>query len=66
MSKSALLPLILILLGVFAGLAKPLTALGDSYGPGWAGLLNGGLGFVFIIAAAIAAIAGRSKARPKG
>ena len=66
MSKSAILPLILLLLGVFTGLAKPLTALGDSYGPGWAELLNGGLGFVFIIAAAIAAIAGRSKARQQG
>jgi hypothetical protein len=66
MSKSAILSLILILLGVFTGLAKPLTALGDSYGPGWADLLNGGLGFVFIIAAAIAAIAGRSKVRPPG
>jgi hypothetical protein len=63
MSKSAILPLILILLGVFTGLAKPLTALGDSYGPGWADLLNGGLGFLFIV---VAAIAGRSKARPQG
>ncbi|AOO82694.1 hypothetical protein [Bosea vaviloviae] len=66
MAKSAILPLILIMPGVFTGLAKPLTALGDSYGPGWAELLNGGLGFVFIIAAAIAAITGRSKARPRG
>ncbi len=66
MSKRAILPLILILLGISTGLAKPLTGIGNSYGPGWADLLNGGLGFVFIIAAAIAAIAGRSKARPQG
>jgi hypothetical protein len=44
-------------------LLNPLAALGDRIGPGWGDVLNGGLGLVFFVLAAIGGIIAKRRMR---
>lgn len=63
MPMQLLVPGLFVLLAVLTVLTNPLTTLGNSYGPGWADILNGGLGLVFLILAGVLGLILRRKAR---
>lgn len=64
MPRKLLLPLILIALGVLTELFHPFSGMGKTLGPGWADLLNGAVGLVFLVIALVVALIGRR--RPRG
>jgi hypothetical protein len=67
MSSQMIWPGIFVLLLLFTVLLNPLGPIGERIGPGWGDLLNGGLGFVFLIMAAVSAlIAARRSRRRQG
>jgi hypothetical protein len=60
-------PMIFVILALGTVILNPLTATGDRIGPGWGDILNGGLGFVFLILAGVSgAIAARRARRSQG
>ena len=64
MPSAMVWPLIFVMLCLFTVLFDPLGPIGDRIGPGWSDVLNGGLGFVFLILAAVSGLMARRRARP--
>jgi hypothetical protein len=62
MPSQLVLPLILIICAIIVVLTNPLATIGNSYGPGFADLLNGGSAMLLIILAGIFALAARARA----
>jgi hypothetical protein len=56
-------PLIFVLLGVLTALFDPLGPVGNRIGPGWGDVLNGAVGFVFLLLAGASAIIAKRRAR---
>jgi hypothetical protein len=56
MSNMAVASIVLLVLGLGVVLLNPLYALGNSYGPGWGDVLNGGAGLVLLLLAGIVGI----------
>jgi len=63
MPKQIILSLIFVLVAVLTQVFLPFTKIGDSYRPGVGALINGGVGFLFILLAGIAALVARRSRR---
>jgi hypothetical protein len=65
MQSQLVLPFLLVVFAIITVLAQPLTSIGNSYGPGWADVLNGGAAMLLILLAGMAGLVARMRAGRK-
>jgi hypothetical protein len=65
MPSQLVVPFLFVLFAIITVLTNPLTSIGNSYGPGWADVLNGGAAMLLILLAGISALVARIRAGRK-